>query len=106
MHTRANALARPKDASGCSCRPRPDRKSTRLNSSHANNSYAVFCLKKKKTAITKGTGKPEHHMDGAKMRAIKQNGKKVADRLGSVCIRARPVYITQVLDASKGLKFF
>src|SRR3712207_8802025 len=25
----------------------PDRKSTRLNSSHANNSYAVFCLKKK-----------------------------------------------------------
>src|SRR3712207_8110108 len=25
-----------------------DRKSTRLNSSHANNSYALFCLKKKK----------------------------------------------------------
>src|SRR3712207_8457444 len=25
---------------------RPDRKSTRLNSSHANISYAVFCLKK------------------------------------------------------------
>src|SRR3712207_7358420 len=29
-------------------RIRPDRKSTRLNSSHANISYAVFCLKKKK----------------------------------------------------------
>src|SRR3712207_6982069 len=29
--------------------PRADRKSTRLNSSHANISYAVFCLKKKKT---------------------------------------------------------
>src|SRR3712207_7004361 len=27
--------------------PRTDRKSTRLNSSHANISYAVFCLKKK-----------------------------------------------------------
>src|SRR3712207_6934932 len=27
--------------------PLPDRKSTRLNSSHANISYAVFCLKKK-----------------------------------------------------------
>src|SRR3712207_8198669 len=26
----------------------PDRKSTRLNSSHAHISYAVFCLKKKK----------------------------------------------------------
>src|SRR3712207_7493578 len=31
-----------------------DRKSTRLNSSHANISYAVFCLKKKK----------EHKVDG------------------------------------------
>src|SRR3712207_7798836 len=29
---------------------RRDRKSTRLNSSHANISYAVFCLKKKKKA--------------------------------------------------------
>src|SRR3712207_7121771 len=29
-----------------------DRKSTRLNSSHANISYAVFCLKKKKTNLT------------------------------------------------------
>src|SRR3712207_7127074 len=29
-----------------------DRKSTRLNSSHANISYAVFCLKKKKTYHT------------------------------------------------------
>src|SRR5688572_32119503 len=27
---------------------RPDRKSTRLNSSHSQISYAVFCLKKKK----------------------------------------------------------
>src|SRR3712207_7253036 len=28
-----------------------DRKSTRLNSSHANISYAVFCLKKKKQTV-------------------------------------------------------
>src|SRR5215203_4896446 len=38
--------------SGHGTPPRPptrqDRKSTRLNSSHANISYAVFCLKKKK----------------------------------------------------------
>src|SRR5438445_4964430 len=34
---------------GASCgRAARDRKSTRLNSSHANISYAVFCLKKKK----------------------------------------------------------
>src|SRR3712207_8057487 len=31
--------------------PSSDRKSTRLNSSHANISYAVFCLKKKKKKI-------------------------------------------------------
>src|SRR5690606_39440933 len=29
----------------------PDRKSTRLNSSHVKISYAVFCLKKKKTIL-------------------------------------------------------
>src|SRR5258707_8357365 len=32
------------------CLKKIDRKSTRLNSSHANISYAVFCLKKKKNA--------------------------------------------------------
>src|SRR3712207_8909343 len=37
------ALTAPKEGSS-----KPDRKSTRLNSSHANISYAVFCLKKKK----------------------------------------------------------
>src|SRR3989337_3431644 len=36
------------------CRPRPrgDRKSTRLNSSHGSISYAVFCLKKKQNQST------------------------------------------------------
>src|SRR3712207_8204952 len=33
---------------------RPDRKSTRLNSSHANISYAVFCLKKKNKKLIAG----------------------------------------------------
>src|SRR5256886_11160545 len=33
-------------------RGRPDRKSTRLNSSHSQISYAVFCLKKKKRHTT------------------------------------------------------
>src|SRR2546430_9141950 len=31
--------------------PRLDRKSTRLNSSHSQISYAVFCLKKKKKSL-------------------------------------------------------
>src|SRR3712207_8889876 len=33
---------------------RQDRKSTRLNSSHANISYAVFCLKKKQHSDPRG----------------------------------------------------
>src|SRR5690606_41746888 len=35
----------------------PDRKSTRLNSSHVKISYAVFCLKKKKKKQTRQTTK-------------------------------------------------
>src|SRR5258707_3785342 len=35
-----------------------DRKSTRLNSSHANISYAVFCLKKKNTDTYTTAGAP------------------------------------------------
>src|SRR5687768_17766337 len=35
--------------------PRPDRKSTRLNSSHGYISYAVFCLKKKKKKQNRNT---------------------------------------------------
>src|SRR3712207_7584688 len=41
-------------------RSRSDRKSTRLNSSHANISYAVFCLKKKKSARP-NRGEPVSH---------------------------------------------
>src|SRR3712207_7057102 len=45
-----------------------DRKSTRLNSSHANISYAVFCLKKKKKKhysifhATHSTYNPTYHL--------------------------------------------
>src|SRR2546430_8653845 len=40
-----------------------DRKSTRLNSSHSQISYAVFCLKKKKTAQYQSQGRrmPLYH---------------------------------------------
>src|SRR3712207_7147224 len=50
----ARAGAQPAPGRPAAARRRPprgaaaDRKSTRLNSSHANISYAVFCLKKKK----------------------------------------------------------
>src|SRR3712207_8198304 len=61
-HPRPAPVARPPRRHGAH-RPRArrqgrrraeDRKSTRLNSSHANISYAVFCLKKKKE-------RPLHH---------------------------------------------
>src|SRR5436309_7616022 len=48
--SRARAPGKPADPDlDCVGRRRPveDRKSTRLNSSHVKNSYAVFCLKKK-----------------------------------------------------------
>src|SRR3712207_7036529 len=45
----SHAVARDKRRPGPAARNTPDRKSTRLNSSHANISYAVFCLKKKNT---------------------------------------------------------
>src|SRR5690349_24164595 len=38
-----------------------DRKSTRLNSSHVEISYAVFCLKKKKKTKKLHTNKPHKH---------------------------------------------
>src|SRR2546430_9189619 len=43
-----------------------DRKSTRLNSSHSQISYAVFCLKKKKKNATKSTSQPSTYSDSIK----------------------------------------
>src|SRR5258707_6753723 len=50
-HVPAATLSKERAQTGCVQLYRhrkADRKSTRLNSSHANISYAVFCLKKKK----------------------------------------------------------
>src|SRR3712207_7172415 len=50
---------------GQAARDHRDRKSTRLNSSHANISYAVFCLKKKKKSKKRinqiNLAIPSHH---------------------------------------------
>src|SRR3712207_8641829 len=47
-HAELHQLLDDLDAGGLQLVGQLDRKSTRLNSSHANISYAVFCLKKKK----------------------------------------------------------
>src|SRR3712207_8965773 len=41
---------------------RADRKSTRLNSRHANNSYAGFCLEKKKPTTIESTPSSASHV--------------------------------------------
>src|SRR3712207_8686279 len=47
-HQQAGVPGRDRVSRGPGGHSPEDRKSTRLNSSHANISYAVFCLKKKK----------------------------------------------------------
>src|SRR3712207_8161869 len=54
----------PEDARGASRARAVDRKSTRLNSSHANISYAVFCLKKKKNSNVHILTHPLHYFSG------------------------------------------
>src|SRR5688572_31787228 len=49
---RSRALAGGRRRGACCAGPLRDRKSTRLNSSHSQISYAVFCLKKKKKKKT------------------------------------------------------
>src|SRR2546427_1544027 len=67
----ANPQAGPKAARGLAIHS--DRKSTRLNSSHSQISYAVFCLKKKKKSesdgfvqyvdiVTRSTGRYAGHL--------------------------------------------
>src|SRR5437764_8626865 len=73
--SRARRLLRPSPAAGHPRRPprrrsregltprrgQPDRKSTRLNSSHRCISYAVFCLKKKKKNTSTQPRRHETH---------------------------------------------
>src|SRR2546430_5656209 len=47
---------------------REDRKSTRLNSSHSQISYAVFCLKKKMRRDTRNIKRPFPRRAGGKLR--------------------------------------
>src|SRR6266852_3315584 len=54
--------------------PQLDRKSTRLNSSHGSNSYAVFCLKKKKTWWPHANSELLEPVNDVMEPLIKQNG--------------------------------
>src|SRR5688572_32080051 len=54
----ARSLMRPAPLLVVFDEPTSDRKSTRLNSSHSQISYAVFCLKKKNKSNTKTSNTP------------------------------------------------
>src|SRR2546427_5866466 len=62
--TASSARRAPASRPWNSCFPTPiDRKSTRLNSSHSQISYAVFCLKKKKNTIKEDSRKNDVYRD-------------------------------------------
>src|SRR3712207_7594253 len=58
----ARPLPRPSDLAAAPRADVLDRKSTRLNSSHANISYAVFCLKKKNHECLLPLANKTHHL--------------------------------------------
>src|SRR3989475_1191458 len=58
-----------------------DRKSTRLNSSHSQISYAVFCLKKKKKTKQKG----EEQMKADTRRYQQKEAHKLSQQTANVC---------------------
>src|SRR5258707_6183960 len=60
-----------REVSGIAVRDLIDRKSTRLNSSHANISYAVFCLKKKEKS----------HMSGSERMHCKRGARSVRSEI-------------------------
>src|SRR2546430_4103979 len=68
-----------------------DRKSTRLNSSHSQISYAVFCLKKKKKKISNYPVKPDLRLYTLRIGAglLSSTDNVLASLLLLVCVHTR-----------------
>src|SRR2546430_12934481 len=78
-----------------------DRKSTRLNSSHSQISYAVFCLKKKKiVAVRTGNAGPVD-FDGVVMKPFVHR-PAVAQPAAVLCIHCRAAF-HDILTVASGL---
>src|SRR2546428_8159091 len=67
-HAQSGASSKPTTSGTVGIRSRRDRKSTRLNSSHDQISYAVFCLKKKKRLYETSARRPLHCIDFVSLR--------------------------------------
>src|SRR5947209_11288289 len=100
------AISKPRTVPGTpdDRQPSTDRKSTRLNSSHANSSYAVFCLKKKKLPGVHSNRRIRSQEDGrcesidaalhGLQRPVAQTASKQRDRfrgISTCCISQRVV---------------
>src|SRR2546421_6996895 len=80
-----------------------DRKSTRLNSSHDQISYAVFCLKKKKkheTSKIKANGREAQDARGDIIRALENVNRMptVTHKINPICCTSTTMYRPQVLS--------
>src|SRR5256886_4297089 len=89
-------------AHACQCRRgqnrrevSPDRKSTRLNSSHSQISYAVFCLKKKTTHAQQNHSVPHRSQTRRKMK------KPTPKKMWTACAPQR--YMKARLRVTAGL---
>src|SRR5699024_11974492 len=81
-----------------------DRKSTRLNSSHVSNSYAVFCLKKKRI-VKKEIGRPYYlykltskgqeaypnHNDQLPSQSLEESKESEGEAADTRCVKTRQV---------------
>src|SRR5690606_39385174 len=72
-----------------------DRKSTRLNSSHVKNSYAAFCLKKKKEGVRIGNGIVDNTMREKGRVDMKEDNKRVCEKFSNVRLRDDGGWFTQ-----------
>src|SRR2546430_8124840 len=72
------------DTSPTASQPKKDRKSTRLNSSHSQISYAVFCLKKKK--LYRSPTSPARRRDGARVDGLDGRLQKVGSLEAAVSL--------------------
>src|SRR2546430_13717552 len=69
-----------------------DRKSTRLNSSHSQISYAVFCLKKNKSSRTSTTARRTYGCDA---------GRRVRSEFRRISVFTAPAALSQYLYSQR-----
>src|SRR5205085_7300689 len=75
-------------------RDQPDRKSTRLNSSHSQISYAVFCLKKKKKKKNKLKDNEKQKLIIQKKQIVTKNKYPTAHSYNHVEYISHRIYIS------------